>query len=328
MEKKIKIGTLVSEAGKAAKGLLNTAAQAADQNDDGKFDLSDVSVIAGTVGQTVKKGATAVKDNVSEYARSAELKALRPIFADTLNSADFMMTKFIRLSPRDKRHSESEVCQGSIGYMFSQKGLDIVNVFLDSLDSFGLTFYPDCYSEFYYIDPSDRDRYISLDEYFGYLKLARVNELQKIAQDLGAKHFKVTYKEEQNSFSEHKVNANAKAQGVASANAEHHSAEKKYSTVEVAAEMDFPGHSPVKPQLKYLQRDPSIQNLISLRMDTASPLLHQKLMLKLSHSSGMKENDAAKIDAALKGMKCSGNTTVASEAKNESRRYLEYEIEF
>ncbi|MBR5248713.1 MAG: hypothetical protein IKV27_07235 [Lachnospiraceae bacterium] len=51
-------------------------------------------------------------------------------------------------------------------------------------------------------------------------------------------------------------------------------------------------------------------------------------MLKMSTSSGMKESDAVKIDAVLKGMKFSGNTTVSSEAQNEARRYLEYEIEF
>ena len=92
--------------------------------------------------------------------------------------------------------------------------------------------------------------------------------------------------------------------------------------------MTFPGHAPIKPQLRYMQREPIIQNLISMRMDEKAPLLHQKLMLKLSNSSGMKDSDAVKIDAALKGMKFSGNATVASEAKNESRRYLEYEIEF
>ena len=98
--------------------------------------------------------------------------------------------------------------------------------------------------------------------------------------------------------------------------------------MEIAAEMTFPGHDPVKPQLKYMQRDPSIQTLVSMRMDKTAPLLHQKYMLKLSNSSGLKESDAVKIDAVLKGLKCSGNTTVYSEAQNESRRYLEYEIDF
>ena len=71
-----------------------------------------------------------------------------------------------------------------------------------------------------------------------------------------------------------------------------------------------------------------MQTLISMRMDPDSPLIRQTLTIKMSNSSGMTVTDAAKIDAALKSMKITGNTTVESEAKNESRRYLEYIIEF
>ena len=92
--------------------------------------------------------------------------------------------------------------------------------------------------------------------------------------------------------------------------------------------MSFPGHLPIRPQLKYLQRDPSIQTLVAMRMDENAPLMSEKYILKLSQSSGIKEADAIKIDAALKSLKCSGNATVVSEVQNESRRYLEYDIEF
>ena len=51
------------------------------------------------------------------------------------------MSKFIRITERDKKHAESEVCKGSIGYVSEQKGLRIVNIFQDSIDAFGLTFY-------------------------------------------------------------------------------------------------------------------------------------------------------------------------------------------
>lgn len=64
------------------------------------------------------------------------------------------------------------------------------------------------------------------------------------------------------------------------------------------------------------------------RTELYSTLTHQKLMIKLSNSSGLKESDAVKIDAVLKGLKFSGNTTVQNEAKNETRRYLDYEIDF
>lgn len=59
MEKKTKFGELVSGVGKNAKDLLgkskNIAMHIADQNDDGKLDLKDVSVIAESVGNTVKR---------------------------------------------------------------------------------------------------------------------------------------------------------------------------------------------------------------------------------------------------------------------------------
>ncbi len=328
MAKKINLKYLASDVMKTGKNLLDNAIQSADQNDDGKFDMEDVSVIAKSVGNSVKQGTIALKGSVDEQARQLELKTLQPIFPDVLDSTEFLMPKFIRVADRDKKHAESEVCQGSIGYTSNSKGFQYVNIFRDSIDYFGLMFYPDSDYEFYYVDPSDRDKYVALDEYFSYLKIARVNELQKIAQDLGAKYFKVTYKEEQTSFSEKKMKGHANVKGLATADAEHNSMEKKYSTVEIAAEMEFPGHAPVKPQLKYMQRDPSIQTLVAMRMDENAPLLNQKYMLKMSNSSGMKEADAAKIDGVLKGMKISGNATVSSEAKNEARRYLEYEIKF
>ncbi len=332
MEKNSKFGAFVSGVGKNAKDLLeksrNMAVHAADQNDDGKLDLKDVSLIAESVGNTMKKGTQVVRKTAEEKARMLELKTLQPIFAESLNDADFYIPKFIRIVERDKKRAESDVCKGSIGYVSDQKGLHIVNVFRDSIDAFGLTFYPDCDSEFYYVDPSDRNGYIALNDYFSHLKLVRINELQKLAQDLGAKYFKVTYKEEKISLSEKKVNAKADAKTVASGEVDYSYTDKKFSTVEVAAEMKFPGHGPVRPQLKYLVNDESIKTLISMRMDEKAPLLHQKFMLKLSNSSGLKESEAIKIDAVLRGMKCSGNTSVVSEVQNESRRYLEYEIEF
>lgn len=65
MEKKF--GKLVSNVGKNAKDILekskNKAVQIADQNDDGKFDLEDVTAMANSVGNIVKKGCTDIKRN-------------------------------------------------------------------------------------------------------------------------------------------------------------------------------------------------------------------------------------------------------------------------
>lgn len=328
MDKKAKFEAFIAEKGKAAKNLIDNAITAIDQNDDGKFDLADVAVVADVMGNAAKKGAQLMKESAEEKARLYELRTLRPIFTSSLDAADFSMSKLIRVIDRPQKYIDSEVCQGSIGFWSNIGGLEVVNIFYDSLSVFGLSFYPDSDCDFFYVDPSDRDRYISLDEYFNYLKVARINELKKLAQDLGAKHFRVTYMEEKTYFAETKASAKAHVKALATADVEHRSTETQYSKIEIAAEMDFPGHAPIKPQLKYMQRDPSIQTLIAMRMDEKSPLLHEKFILKMSNSSGLKESDAAKIDAVLKGLKLSGNATVASEVKNEARRYLEYEIDF
>lgn len=325
---KKKIETLLTGVEKAAGDLIDNVVQAVDQNDDGKFDLLDVSVIAESVESAMQKGKQAVKDSVDEKARQHELNVLRPISTDRLNSQEFSMSKLVRIVERDKKFIESEVCQGSIGHESEEKGLRIVNIFQDSIDAFGLEFYPDSDSEFYYVDPTDSKHYISLDEYFSYLKIVRVNELKKIAQDLGAKSFEITYMEEHATFSRKKARASADVKQAGHIDADYESEKKSYTNMHIEAKMCFPGHTPVKPQLKYLQKDPSIQTLVAMRMDETSPLMHESYMLKLSHSSGIKENDAVKIDAVLKSLKCAGNTTFASEVQNEARRFLEYDIEF
>lgn len=304
------------------------AVKFADQNDDGKFDLNDVSVVADNLGQAAKNTVSVLKENLEEKNRELEKKLLQPVFAEDLDSADFFMSKLIRIIDKDKKRAESEVCQGAIGYITPQKELKVVNLFTDKVDAFGVSFYPDRASEIYYVDPSDHDRYIALDDYFSYLKIARVTELQKIAQDLGAKHFKVTYKEEKASFSKNSNKAKAEVKGNGDIEAERELTASDAARVEIAGEAYFPGHEPIEPTLHYLQRDPSILSLIAMRMDEKAPLTHQKFTLNLSNSSGIKEKDAIKIDAVLKAMKIAGNATVTSEVKNEERRFFEYEIDF
>ncbi|MBQ2960831.1 MAG: hypothetical protein IJE09_06385 [Oscillospiraceae bacterium] len=334
-KKKIDLGAIAGEAGKNTKSLLGKAKDnfinMVDQNDDGEFDMEDVSAFAETIGNATRSALDAVKAGAEGKSRAIERNALNPIFSEDIDSTDFMLSKLIRLTEIDKKRAESEVCQGSIGFISYNKELKIINIFREKVSEFGLSFFPDTDGELYYVDPSDRDRYIALDDYFSYLKVVRINELQKIAQDLGAKHFKVVYKECENSSAGTTVKAKAgikigKAKDGVDTSHELKTAETSKS--EIAAEMDCPGHAPVEPKLCYLQKDPSVQNLIALRMDKDSPLQHHKLTIAFSNSSGIKAKDAVKIDAALKALKIGGNTTIASEVQNESRKFLEYEIDF
>ena len=329
--KKINLGEAAIGAGKNAKAFLgktkDTIIKAVDQNGDGSFDFKDVSAMADSIGNAAQNAANAMRDNAEARNREKERKALQPVFLEDLDSTDFTLSKLIRVVDIDKKHAESEVCKGSVGFISEQKELRIVNIYKNMIGAFGISLYPDADSEIYYIDPSDRDKYIALDDYFGYLKIARVNELQKIAQDLGAKHFRVTYREKKASITKNDMKAKGNIR-VGAAEAERNLSISDNSNIEVAAEMQCLGHAPIEPKLLYLRGEPSIQSLIALRMDENSQIFHQEFSLKLSNSSGIKEKDAVKIDAALKAMKISGNTTVVSEAQSESRRFFEYEVDF
>ena len=308
--KKINLGEVAAGAGKNAKAFLgktkDTIIKAVDQNGDGSFDFKDVSAMADSIGNAAQNAANAMRDNAEARNREKERKALQPIFLEDLDSTDFTLSKLIRVADIDKKHAESEVCKGSVGFISEQKELRIVNIYKNMVDAFGISLYPDADSEIYYIDPSDRNQYIALDDYFGYLKIARVNELQKIAQDLGAKHFRVTYREKKASITKNDMKAKGNVR-VGAADAERNFSISDNANIEVAAEMQCLGHAPIEPKLLYLRGEPSIQSLIALRMDENSQIFHQEFSLKLSNSSGIKEKDAVKIDAALKAMKISGN---------------------
>lgn len=329
------------DAKKKARAFKDTVVKAVDKNEDGEIDVDDLRVIARGVGSVAKTFATTLRDTtfdgrskfeqrIEQTKRELERKLLAPLFAEDLLDSGFSMPKLIRISEIDKRHSESELCKGSIGHKAVFNDVPIVNIYPDCVDSFGLTFYPDLDSNVYYVDPSNSSRYIALDDYFNYLKIARINELQKIAQDLGAKHFRVVYREEKKSLSSKQVALGVNAKGAQLQNGKvdfnHNSSSQSFSKIEVAAEMECVGHEPVKPELVYFRNDTSIKSLINLRM--SDDLIHQKYTLNCSNSTGIRVSDAGKIDGALAAMKCSGNASVKSEAESEARRSFEYEIDF
>lgn len=330
---KLKYG--LEKAGKSAADILDkakkTAVSAVDQNDDGKFDVKDLSAIEESVRAAVKDNSEKWADRQAKSRYEKDLKELRPFFAEDTEKPDFSLPKLIRIAEMDEKHAASPACRDSIGFYAGDKELSIMTVFPDKIDIFDLKFYPELDSGLYYVDPIDRDYYISLDEYFNYLRIARISELQKIAQDLGAVHFRVTYKEQEKKYAANdmKVRADLKLRGRqgGDVSVEQHAARDDFSKMEIAAEMVFIGHAPVEPTLAYFRKDPQIQNLVALRMSN-NQLKHQTYNLNLSSSCGIKEKDAVKIDAAIKSLKLGGNATVASEVQSESRRILEYEIDF
>ena len=137
-----KIKDVISNTGKAATDFLGkaktTIVHSIDQNNDGKVDLRDISDVSAQW-----------KEKRDQLKQEADKKALCPIFEDDLDSTDFSLTKLIRVAEMDKKHAESIICQGSIGFESEQKDLRIVNIYPDKAAAFGLTYYPDIRDEMF-----------------------------------------------------------------------------------------------------------------------------------------------------------------------------------
>ncbi len=98
----------------------------------------------------------------------------------------------------------------------------------------------------------------------------------------------------------------------------------------IESEMYFSGHQPFQPVLQYLNNDPAINSLISMRMAEEGDFQKQNLEIKLSDSSGLNKELSTKIDEVLSKFKFKFKleTSMSQQFKKESNSSLIYEIEF
>ena len=339
MAKKIK--ELAEGAGKAATDLFNkaqeTVTKAVDVNGDGKLDFEDVKKAADSVGNAAHKAVADVKGGIGEGKKrieekikasklEADRKSLRPIFKEDINSTEFSLPKLIMIANEpDKVHKESEVCNGSVGFNNKADKMDIVTIYKDDLDVLGVSFYPDVDSEAYYVNPVDRDNYISLKKYTEYLIIQRMNEMQRIAQCLGAKKFDVRIVTTDSSKEKESRSVQLKAARV-NAEAKENKTVQRSKIFDYTANSTFLGQEPAEPRLRYLAKDPVIQNLIEMRLH--GNMTSQTVKVQLSDTAGIKVEDAVKIGAALKAIKSTAGGQFVKDTETQSNSYFEYTIEF
>ena len=325
-----------------------------DINGDGKIDREDFGLsdeqlqqkkekmmeLASAAVQQVK-GGNELLEKVREEARlDRERKALRPVFAQDLtqpeeqNRAEFALPKMLCIVTRDKKHSESAACEGAVGHWSTVKGVELLNLYEDTALQAGLTFYPMLYQTFYYENPFQKGLYIGLDEYFDYLKRARVSELKRIAQDLGAKRVQITFKETKKRLVKNQGNVFLKAAeptvGSVTETNQYDRADSEYSKVEIAADVRFSGHEkPKKPKVVYFKNEKDIEDLVQMRTGRSENKVTSEIYhFHCSKTSGITAAAAAQIDAVLGQLKCEGSASISSEVQRESRTELEYIIEF
>ncbi|MBR0455578.1 MAG: hypothetical protein IJJ01_02845 [Firmicutes bacterium] len=313
---------------------------------------------AGDIATIAKDTFGEVVDNIKASSESYEKKklsakyekdllVLQPVFKEDLKMSNnssvlpkprhFSMPTMIHVVEKDKKHADSKACEHSLGHISDENGVRVLNVYshhIKDLKELGVTLFPNKDKEFYYVDPYQKDLYIDVQEYFQRQRIAQVNELERLAYALGAKHAEVFFKINTVELEKAKKKAGLSSKigrkKILDATAEHNESETKKESIELERVIDCSGHDdPQVPELVYFKDDEDIEQLIYMRVDSKSVLHSKECKIKYSSSSVIKKTDAAKLQGALSKM---GNASVGASFMEESLvancTTLIYKIEF
>ena len=275
----------------------------------------------------IKNGSDQVAVQASRAKHEYDLKRFRPIWAEDLKNENYALPAIINITEDDPR-CEQDACKGAVAFDDSTKEKKALTVLDEYAGELGVEFYPVKHEIVYFADQFNPNKYIDVNSYFGYLKEAKVNELNEIAQTLGASYIKITLKAEKKMFVKKKAAGKVGIKPIANVDVKHEVDQKNLESLEVASEATFKGHEPHEPQLNYFKNDQNIKSLINMRMDPHNKFLGNTYMIKYSNSTGLGEKEAIKIDGVLKKLKIGGNTSFQKEVQEENRYYFQYEIKF
>lgn len=297
----------------------------------------DIAAVAkdtfGEVVDNLKTSSESYEKKKLSEKFEKDMSVLQPVFKVDLEqmgvlSAKTLLRRFslpamIRVVEKDKKHTESKACEHAVGHFSDENGVRVLNVYphhIKDLNEIGVSFYPNEDKEFYYVDPYQKDLYIDVQEYFQKQRIAQVNELERLAYALGAKHAEIIFKintiELDKARKKAELGAKIGKKKILDAKADHSESETKKESIELERVIDCSGHDdPQVPELVYFKDDEDINQLIFMRMDDKSVLHSKECKIKYSNSSGIKKTDAAKLQGAFNKM---GSASVGASFMEES----------
>lgn len=284
----------------------------------------------------VQAGAVALSEKTKQDSYLRRLKKYNPLFPDVFYSAEFNIPNMIVIRDDAERRG-IDVCEGAIGWLNNESGMEVLYLYDEEAPVCGLTFIPsvDC-DAVYYVDSYDRKRFIRTDCIFKKAHEEKLAELKHIAHALGAKSCTIDIREsvvEENStkkkaaigggglFHGSKVSANESAEQNTSA--------KNANRMSGKITSIFEGNStPKSPTLKWFAHDTIIINLIESRMNGDNSIKAETLELAGSSSATMSQKTAYAIDNAVGAMKLKGNSSMETQAARENHSTFLFSIEF
>ena len=125
------------------------------------------------------------KSKADSYAR--RMKKYNPLFPDQYRSDNFNLPNIIMIVDDAVRRG-IDVCEGSIGWLSKESGVEILCLHDEAVAFSGIQFIPTVTCDaLYYVDSFDRNKFIRTDCIFSKAHEERMAELKHIAYALGAK---------------------------------------------------------------------------------------------------------------------------------------------
>lgn len=325
---KITIGT--KKGAEAVSGFLQKT------SDLGKKTVSDVQA-----------GAVALSEKAKQDSYLRRLKKYNPLFPDVYHSEVFHLPNMIMIRD-DAERKGIDVCEGSIGWLGNESGMEVLYMYDEFVRDSGITFVPsnDC-NAIYYVDKFDRRKYIRTDCIFQLAHDERIAELEYIAYSLGAKHCTIDIVETSKSSKKSDMhmadtanavitNENSTINGDASTNFNSNYEATRQSEFKRCNESFWAGSDkPKRPKLKWFAYDDGIKGLIEMRCKGGNSVQTKSLKILGSNSTTMSVDTAFRIDAAIKSIGTTegkfgvlSNSGFKKQVTQETKHSFIFNIEF
>lgn len=295
--------------------------------------VQDTKELSKKAAENAKTGMLAMMEKSKNESYARRMKKYNPLFPEQYMDATFNLPNMIQIVDDAVRRG-IDVCEGAIGWLGSETGVEILHLYDEAVAFSKLQFVPsaDC-DAVYYVDSFDRSRFIRVDCIFSKAHEERLGELKNIAYSLGAKRCSIEICESGSEMQLSSVKESAKVMLKGASASE--SVEQTYSQKDTyqrsgRIEAEFQGSDvPVRPQLKWFAHDDSINNLINMRCNGNHAVHSETLELSGASSATMSQKTAYAIDAAMNKMNgAKGSMSMDAQVAREHRTRLVFSIMF
>ena len=234
----------------------------------------------------------------------------------------------------DALYKDDAALKGAVGWREIVKGQQVLYLFDEAVKASGLTLKPNMECDaVYYVHPHNRRTYLLIDNMFQIAQEEREAELKQIAYDLGAVHYTIETKAEENTKKHLEAkktdNVNVKVvEGSTEISMKEDSLEKKQ--IEIISEtIHAAGREPQRPQLVWFASNNDIQNLVNNRLnDTERTSFTEDVYIKGSTCALMSMRVAGKVGLTVKKIGGDKGFDFRSDVEDEHRQSLRYHLEF